>query len=238
MEAGPAVASAALGAEALVEARGIVVRYREQVVLAGVDLRVQGGETVAVVGASGSGKSSLLHCMAGLVRPTSGTVAVDGAPLPEPGTERGAELRRRRFGFVFQNGLLVNDLTIAENVALPLLLDGTRRREALARAALLLTDLGIAQLAGRLPGAVSGGEAQRAAIARALVANPAVLFADEPTGALDSNNAAVVMQLLFQACRDRGAALLLVTHDLALAARADRVLRMQDGRLTVGGGGS
>ena len=225
--------SAAAGV--LVEAQDLVVRYGQAVVLGGVSLCLRRGETVAVVGASGSGKSTLLHCMAGLVQPTSGAVAVDGAAVPEPGSDAGAQLRRRRFGFVFQNGLLVGDLTVVENVALPLLLDGVGRSAALVRARAVLAELGIEHLAARLPGAVSGGEAQRTAIARALVADPAVLFADEPTGALDSANADVVVQLLFTAVRDRGTALLLVTHDLVLAGRAASVLTMRDGRLEPAG---
>ena len=215
----------------LLEARAVGVAYDATTVLRSVDVAVAAGESMAVVGPSGSGKSTLLHCLAGLVAPTSGEVLLDGEPLPEPGSDASARLRRRRFGFVFQNGLLVADLTVAENVALPLLLDGVPRRAALERAGRELAGLGLAGLADRFPGAVSGGEAQRAAIARALVAEPDVVFADEPTGALDGSNAAGVLELLLAGVRDRGAALLLVTHDRALAVQADRVLTVAGGRL-------
>lgn len=215
----------------LLEARGVGVRYGATTALAQADMALAQGEAVGVVGSSGSGKSTLLHCLAGLVPPSYGRVLLDGEALPLPGTEDSARLRRRRFGFVFQNGLLVADLTVLENVALPLLLDGCPRRAALSRAREELTGLGLAELTDRFPGAVSGGQAQRAAIARALVAEPDVVFADEPTGALDTANSASVLDLLLSAVRQRGAALLLVTHDPALAARMDRVLTVTDGRV-------
>jgi putative ABC transport system ATP-binding protein len=219
------------GPPLLLEACGVGVRYGAITALAQADMALARGEAVGVVGSSGSGKSTLLHCLAGLVPATFGQVLLDGGALPLAGTEDSARLRRRRFGFVFQNGLLVADLTVLENVALPLLLDGWRRRAALSRASQELAALGLAELTDRFPGAVSGGQAQRAAIARALVAAPDVVFADEPTGALDTGNSAAVLDLLLSAVRQRGAALLLVTHDLTLAARMDRVLTVTDGRV-------
>jgi putative ABC transport system ATP-binding protein len=217
------------GPPLLLEACGVGVRYGAITALAQADMALARGEAVGVVGSSGSGKSTLLYCLAGLVPATVGQVLLDGEVLPLGGTEDSARLRRRRFGFVFQNGLLVADLTVLENVALPLLLDGWPRRVALSRASQELAALGLAELADRFPGAVSGGQAQRAAIARALVAAPDVVFADEPTGSLDTGNSAAVLDLLLSAVRQRGAALLLVTHDLTLAARMDRVLTVTDG---------
>jgi putative ABC transport system ATP-binding protein len=211
------------------------MRFGDTVGLRDVPLQVDAGESVAVVGPSGAGKSTLLHCLAGLVQPTSGTVVAGGERLDRLDAEALARHRRRVFGFVFQAGLLVADLSLEENVALPLMLDGVARRLALRRAAAGLAEVGIQRLASRLPGEVSGGEAQRATIARALVARPRIVFADEPTGSLDSVNAELVLGLLLAAVRDHGAALLLVTHDQAMAGRLDRVVQLRDGRLTGGG---
>lgn len=221
----PALAAA----EPFLVASDLWMRFGQTAALRGVALQVDTGEFVAVVGPSGSGKSTLLHCLAGLVPPTSGTVEAGGERLDRLDAEALARHRRRRFGFVFQTGLLVTDLSLQENVALPLMLDGIPRRLALRRAATALEDIGVGRLAPRLPGEVSGGEAQRATIARALVAEPAVVFADEPTGSLDSANADLAVELLLAGVRERGAALLLVTHDLVLADRADRVVSLRDG---------
>src|SRR5262249_20925975 len=154
--------------------------------LRGIDIEVARGEILAIMGPSGSGKSTLLHCLAAIIRPDAGTVTFDGARIDDLGEGPRTPLRRRTFGFVFQFGQLVPELPAVENVALPLLLDGIARSEAQARAARLFPQLGLDGLEGRRPGEMSGGQAQRVAIARALVTRPAVVFADEPTGSLDS----------------------------------------------------
>ncbi len=213
---------------------GLFMRFGGTVALRDVDVVVSAGEAVSVVGRSGSGKSTLLHCLAGLVVPTAGTVTAGGVRLSDLDAEALARHRRRSFGFVFQSGLLLADLPAVENVALPLLLDGVDRRVAVERARGALAEFDIADLADRLPGAVSGGEAQRIAVARALVADPEVVFADEPTGALDSENADQVADALFNAVRQRHGALLLVTHDHQLAARADRIVVLSDGAVIDG----
>ncbi|MEV4544087.1 ABC transporter ATP-binding protein [Micromonospora echinaurantiaca] len=198
--------------------------------LAGASLRVDRGEVVAVMGSSGSGKSTLLHCLAGIVRPDSGRVLFAGRDLGAlSDTERSA-LRRAAFGFVFQFGQLVPELTCLENVALPLRLDRVARREAERRAAEWLDRLEVAEVAGKRPGEVSGGQGQRVAVARALVTRPQVVFADEPTGALDSLNGERVMRLLTGAARETGAAVVLVTHEARVAAYSDREVVVRDGR--------
>ncbi|MGN9776978.1 ABC transporter ATP-binding protein [Micromonospora sp. H33] len=198
--------------------------------LAGASLRVDRGEVVAVMGSSGSGKSTLLHCLAGIVRPDSGRVLFDGRDLGAlPDAERSA-LRRAAFGFVFQFGQLVPELTCLENVALPLRLDRVGRREAERRAGEWLERLEVIDVAGKRPGEVSGGQGQRVAVARALVTRPSVVFADEPTGALDSLNGERVMRLLTAAARETGAAVVLVTHEARVAAYSDREVVVRDGR--------
>jgi putative ABC transport system ATP-binding protein len=197
--------------------------------LRGASLTVEAGEIVAVMGPSGSGKSTLLHCLAGLLEPDGGVVRFDGRRTSGlPDRER-VELRRTVFGFVFQFGQLVPELPVRENVALPLLLTGRRRRAALAAAEPWLERLGLAGLGDRLPGELSGGQGQRAAIARALVGEPRVVFADEPTGALDSVAADEVMELLVDAARSHGASVVLVTHEPRVAAFADRTVMVRDG---------
>jgi putative ABC transport system ATP-binding protein len=198
--------------------------------LAGATLRMRAGEIVAVMGPSGSGKSTLLHCMAGILRPDAGKVVYRGAELSAlPDAARSA-LRRSDFGFVFQFGQLVPELTCLENVALPLRLSGTRRREAQDRAREWLDRLEVADVAGKRPGEVSGGQGQRVAVARGLVTGPRVVFADEPTGALDSLNGERVMELLTVAARERNTAVVLVTHEARVAAYSDREVIVRDGR--------
>ncbi|MEU7132092.1 ABC transporter ATP-binding protein [Streptomyces sp. NPDC046261] len=198
--------------------------------LAGADFSIHPGEVVAVMGPSGSGKSTLLHCLAGIVRPDSGTVRYAGRALTEmPDAERSA-LRRGTFGFVFQFGQLVPELTCVENVALPLRLSGVKRRKAEEQAAEWLDTLEVADTARKRPGEVSGGQGQRVAVARALVTEPRVIFADEPTGALDSLNGERVMRLLTDAARATGAAVVLVTHDARVAAYSDREVVVRDGQ--------
>jgi putative ABC transport system ATP-binding protein len=200
------------------------------VALAGVSLSVGQGEFVAIMGPSGSGKSTLLHVAGGLDRPTSGRVLLAGRDLGSLAAAELELLHRRRIGFVFQNANLLASLTAAENVALPLELDGARPRTAMASARELLDALGLRSVADTLPSRLSGGEQQRVAIARAVVGGRSVLLADEPTGALDSLTGESVMLLLRQRC-DNGCAVVLVTHDVRHAAWADRVVFMRDGRI-------
>jgi putative ABC transport system ATP-binding protein len=197
--------------------------------LRGMSIGLHEGEIVAVIGPSGCGKSTLLHCLAGMLTPDSGEVHFAGRRIDElPDRER-AHLRRTVFGFVFQFGQLVPELPAVENIALPLLLAGRRRKHALAAAAPWLSRLGLDGLGERLPGELSGGQSQRVAIARALVANPTVVFADEPTGSLDSVAADEVMELLVDASREHGATILVVTHEPRVAAYADRTVMVRDG---------
>jgi putative ABC transport system ATP-binding protein len=198
--------------------------------LAGASMCVRSGEIVAVMGPSGSGKSTLLHCLAGIVPADSGRITYDGRDLSAMRDAERSALRRGQFGFVFQFGQLVPELTCLENVALPLRLDGVRRREAQRRAASWLERLEVAGAAGKRPGEVSGGEGQRVAVARAVVTGPRVIFADEPTGALDSLNGELVMRLLTDAARQSGAAVVLVTHEPRVAAYSDREVIVRDGR--------
>ncbi|MEW2378774.1 ABC transporter ATP-binding protein [Micromonospora sp. NPDC047812] len=198
--------------------------------LAGASMRVHPGEVLAVMGSSGSGKSTLLHCLAGITRPDSGRVHYAGRDLTALSDAERSALRREEFGFVFQFGQLVPELTCLENVALPLRLARVGRREAERRAAEWLDRLEVAEVAGKRPGEVSGGQGQRVAVARALVTRPRVVFADEPTGALDSLNGERVMRLLTAAARDTGAAVVLVTHEARVAAYSDREVVVRDGR--------
>jgi putative ABC transport system ATP-binding protein len=200
--------------------------------LRGASLGVAKGEIVAVMGPSGSGKSTLLHCLAGILVPSSGEVHFNGMRLDRLSDDKRSALRRDRFGFVFQSGQLVPELTAEENVALPLLLSGVRRGPAMAAARTWFPALGLDGLESRRSGELSGGQAQRVALARGLVAEPEVLFADEPTGALDSMSGELVMNLLVGAVREQGTTVVLVTHDARVAAYADREVVVRDG--TVG----
>jgi putative ABC transport system ATP-binding protein len=188
-------------------------------------------EVLAIVGSSGAGKSSLLHCLAGLLAPTSGSIHLGNAEITKLDGEARATLRRREFGFVFQFADLVPELTLQDNVALPLILNGMSGRVAGSAAAESMKELGLGDLLGRRPSQVSGGEAQRAAVARALIHNPSVVFADEPTGALDQRNGQHVLQLLLERARDQQCSVVVVTHDMDVATRADRVITMRDGRV-------
>jgi putative ABC transport system ATP-binding protein len=215
---------------------GLVLRtvrqaYGAEEVLRGIDLDVPAGQHVAVLGPSGSGKSTLMHCAAGVLVPTSGEVWVDGTRVDDLGEAARSRLRLERFGFVFQSGHLLAELPAAENVALPLVLAGWSRPRAVAEAATWFPPLGLAGLEGRRPGQLSGGQAQRVAVARALVARPRVVIADEPTGALDREAGREVMRLLTTTARSLGASLLVVTHDPAVAAWCERRIEIVDGRL-------
>jgi putative ABC transport system ATP-binding protein len=199
--------------------------------LADVDLAVEAGQMVAVMGPSGSGKSTLLHCLAGILTPDSGRVWFGGRRIDALGEKERSELRRDRFGFVFQFGQLVPELTAEENVALPLLLGGSRRAAAVAEARAWFGRLGLDGLERRRSGELSGGQAQRVALARGLVGRPEVLFADEPTGSLDSVSGELVMDLLTAAAREHGTTVVLVTHDARVAAYADREVIVRDGKV-------
>jgi putative ABC transport system ATP-binding protein len=217
-------------AAALLSATGLHKTYGTTPALAGADFSISGGEVVAVMGPSGSGKSTLLHCLAGIVPPDSGSVRYAGQELSALPDARRSALRRTDFGFVFQFGQLVPELSCLENVALPLRLTGVRRKDAERRAAGWLARLEVEDVRDKRPGQVSGGQGQRVAVARALVGTPRVIFADEPTGALDSLNGERVMRLLTDAARESGAAVVLVTHESRVAAYSDREIVVRDGR--------
>jgi len=210
---------------------GLVKRFGSVTALAGVDVSVERGQTLAVMGPSGSGKSTLLHCAAGILRPDAGSVTLDGTRIDDRSEEHRSVLRRSAFGFVFQLGQLLPELPADENVALPLMLGGMRRGEAVRHARAWFAPLGIGGLERRRPGELSGGQAQRVAIARALAVRPAVVFADEPTGALDQATGQDTMNVLVDATRRNGASLVVVTHDPGVARWCDRVLEMRDGRV-------
>ncbi|MFC3577612.1 ABC transporter ATP-binding protein [Streptomyces yaanensis] len=199
--------------------------------LRGASVELHAGEILAVTGTSGSGKSTLLHCLAGITRPDSGTVEYAGERLDELPEERLSTLRRTEFGVVFQFGQLIPELTAVDNVALPLLLAGTPRQAAREQAAEWLERFGVRGQETRRPGEMSGGQAQRVSLARALVTGPKVVFADEPTGALDSLAGEQVMTALTHTARESGAAVLLITHDAQIAAYADREVTLRDGVL-------
>jgi putative ABC transport system ATP-binding protein len=215
----------------LLAARGVTRSFGATPALRGADLEVAAGEIVAVMGPSGSGKSTLLHCMAGILTPDAGEIWFAGERVDRMGDRARTELRRRRFGFVFQFGQLVPELPAVENVALPLLLEGRPRAAALDEAASWFGRLGLDGLERRRPGALSGGEGQRVALARALVTRPVVVFADEPTGSLDSLAGEQVMDLLVDSARDQGATVVVVTHEPRVAAYADREVVVRDGRV-------
>ena len=216
----------------------LVKTYGPSTALAGVDISVDAGESVAIMGASGSGKTTLLHTLAGITSPDSGTVRFQSASGPVDVTamneKERSRLRRESFGFVFQQGLLIPELTAIENTALPLMLAGYPRREAEGRAQHWLVALGLAGMETRRIGELSGGQAQRVAIARAQVTGATVVFADEPTGALDSATSEVVLTALLGSTVGQGHALVVVTHDETVAARCSRIIRLSDGRIVPG----
>lgn len=197
--------------------------------LRGVSFTAAAGEFIALMGPSGCGKSTLLHILGGIDRPTRGVVALDGAPISALGEEEMTELRRRKIGFVFQFFNLLPTLTVLENVTLPLLLDGFGEGEANRRAETLLTRVRLSARRRHYPAELSGGEMQRAAVARALIASPRLLLADEPTGNLDSDNGKQVMQLLAEINRDLCVTIILATHSQEAAAYTRRVIRLRDG---------
>jgi putative ABC transport system ATP-binding protein len=216
----------------ILQTRDLVKSFGQTPALQGASMAVSRGEILAVMGPSGSGKSTLLHCLAGILVPDEGEVWFDGQRLDTRGDDERSELRRDRFGFVFQTGQLVPELTAQENVALPLLLGGARRAPAVAEARNWFGRLGLDGLEQRRSGELSGGQAQRVALARGLVTAPEVLFADEPTGSLDSVSGEIVMNLLTAAVREQGTTVVLVTHDVRVAAYADREIIVRDGTVS------
>lgn len=201
-----------------------------------VSLHLPRGSQSAIMGPSGSGKTTLLHTMAGIIPPTSGSIRVEGEEISGMPEAKLSTLRLKRFGFVFQDGQLLPELTNEENVALPLMLAGAPKKEAIGRARDQLAALGLPGHGPYRPGQLSGGQAQRVAIARALITNPQVVFADEPTGALDQATGSEVMSVLTQACAASGATLIVVTHDQGVANWLQHTIRMQDGVITSVGG--
>ena len=236
--------------EVIMRARGLEMSFGQTHALRGVDLDLLAGEVLAVTGPSGSGKSTLLHVMAGVLVPDAGSVSYHGGKSPGGGATDVAEdiavniavldeaarsrLRLNEFGFIFQFGQLLPDLSALDNVTIPLLLAGTPRRKALTRAREALVELGLSEHLDKRPTQLSGGQAQRAAVARALVTSPRVLFADEPTGSLDSLAAERTMEVLLASVRSRGASLVIITHDARIAAYADREVTVRDGRIGPG----
>jgi putative ABC transport system ATP-binding protein len=216
----------------LIDGRDVFKSFGATPALRGANISIGAGEMVAVMGPSGSGKSTLLHTLAGIVAPDSGEVWFAGSRIDTMGETERSALRRDRFGFVFQTGQLVPELTAEENVALPLLLARRRRSAALREARAWFERLDLVGLEERRSGELSGGQAQRVALARALVRRPDVLFADEPTGSLDSLNGELVMELLVATSREHNTTVVLVTHDARVAAYAQREVVVRDGKVS------
>lgn len=221
--------------EVVIAAIGVIKTFRQGAdaveVLRGVDLEVRAGESIAIIGASGSGKSSLLHCLGGLDAPSAGQVMADGQDIAVMTEARRCELRNRYLGFVYQFHHLLPEFSAVENVAMPLLIRRLARPQALAEAATLLSAVGLGHRLEHAPGELSGGERQRAALARALVTRPRCILADEPTGNLDRDSAAGVFSLMMKLKRDYDTAIVVATHDRELAASMDRCLELRGGRL-------
>lgn len=211
--------------------RNLVKNFGAVKALAGVDVTIPAGQSVAVMGPSGSGKSTLLHCLSGILPVTSGEITVGGTSVTSLNDAGRSRLRLKAFGFVFQDGQLVPELPANENVALPLMLAGASRRSAIREANSWLTKVGLESERKRRPGEMSGGQAQRVAVARALASSPSVVFADEPTGALDQATGHEIMQILTTTARMGGATLVVVTHDPNVAAWCDRLIEIRDGRI-------
>jgi putative ABC transport system ATP-binding protein len=219
--------------EPILQATGLRKVYGQTEALRGVDVDIARGEVVAVMGPSGSGKSTLLHCLAGIVPPDEGTVLYNGKAISTLDEAARSNLRLTTFGFVFQFGQLLPDLSALDNVSVPLLLNGVKRGESERRARTWLDRLGLNGMERKLPSELSGGQAQRVAIARALVTEPTVLFADEPTGSLDSMASETVMNLMLDLVRETGTTVVIITHDPRTASYADRDIIIRDGRCSI-----
>ncbi|MGI5198008.1 ABC transporter ATP-binding protein [Streptomyces sp. CA-288835] len=213
----------------LLAARALAKAHGKTQALRGATIELRAGEILAVTGTSGSGKSTLLHCLAGIVRPDEGSVVYAGQRLDQLPDKRLSELRRTEFGVVFQFGQLIPELTAIDNVALPLMLAGAGRAEAHQRAGEWMERFGVRGQEEQRPGEMSGGQAQRVSMARALVTGPKIVFADEPTGALDSLASEQVMTAMVHTAQETGTTVLLITHDHQVAAYADREIRLRDG---------
>ena len=216
----------------MINIQGITKSFDGLQVLKGIDFSIESGEIVSIVGPSGAGKSTLLQIIGSLDRPDAGRVLYDGESLFDLGQKAMAQFRNRNIGFVFQFHQLLPEFTMLENVAMPALIGGVNRREAMARAQELINYMGLADRASHRPSQLSGGERQRAAVARALINGPRVVLADEPTGSLDSVNREELHRLFFDLRRDKGHTFVIVTHDEQLAADTDRMEKMQDGLIT------
>ncbi|HQY31340.1 MAG TPA: ABC transporter ATP-binding protein [Thermomicrobiales bacterium] len=217
-----------------ISARGLHKHFGQTAALRGVNLDVARGEVLAVMGPSGSGKSTLLHCLAGVLLPDSGTVQIGDTEITALAESNRARLRLQRLGFVFQFGQLLPELSVLDNVSIPLLLSGMRRSEAQQLAHEQIRQFGLSDVLAKLPGELSGGQAQRIAMARALVTQPEILFADEPTGSLDSLASETVLNAMLDLVRQRGTTVILITHDPRTAAYADREVIVRDGRISAG----
>ena len=215
----------------IISAKNIKKSYGQTSVLHGVSLDVKQGEVLAIMGPSGSGKSTLLHSLAAIIPVDSGEILFDGRNIGKFSDNKRSVLRRTAFGFVFQFSQLVPELTVIDNVALPLLLNGVSRNKAYAEAKKWLEAVDLADKHESTPGEISGGQAQRVAIARAMVVQPKILFADEPTGSLDSLNSEHVMELFIKTAKDNGTTVIMVTHEPSIAAYADREIVVRDGQI-------
>ena len=215
----------------ILSARNITKSFGQTQALRGVSVDVAPGEVLAIMGPSGSGKSTLLHCLAVILGVDSGEIVFDRQQINQFNDSQRSILRRTAFGFIFQFGQLVPELTALDNVALPLLLNGKPRKEAYSDAQSWLDRVDLASKGNNLPGELSGGEAQRVAVARAMILSPKVLFADEPTGSLDSLNSQIVMELLIRFAKTQGTSVVLVTHEPTIAAYADREVIVRDGKI-------
>lgn len=215
----------------IISAKNIKKSYGKTEILHGVSLDVKQGEVLAIMGPSGSGKSTLLHSLAAIISVDSGEIIFDGHNIGKFSDNKRSILRRTAFGFVFQFSQLVPELTVIDNVALPLLLNGVNRNKAYKEAKKWLGGVGLTDKYESTPGEISGGQAQRVAIARAMVVQPKILFADEPTGSLDSLNSEHVMELFIKTAKDNGTTVIMVTHEPSIAAYADREIVVRDGQI-------
>ena len=218
----------------IISAKNIKKSFGQTHALRGVSLDVEAGEVLAIMGPSGSGKSTLLHSLAAITKVDSGEIDFDGRRIDKLSDDQRSILRRTSFGFVFQFGQLVPELTALDNVALPLLLNGAKRKEAYQQAKTWLNKVELAGKADSMLGELSGGQMQRVAIARAMVIKPKVLFADEPTGSLDSLNSQRVMELFIATAKQYGTTVIMVTHEPTIAAYADREIIVRDGQISGG----
>lgn len=217
--------------EVIISAKDIKKAYGKTHALRGASLRVKKGEVLAIMGPSGSGKSTLLHSLAAIISVDSGEIRLNGKRIDKLPDDKRSILRRTMFGFVFQFGQLVPELTVEDNVALPLLLNKKDKKEAYKKAKRWIAEVGLSGKENNLPGELSGGQAQRIAIARAMVIEPQILFADEPTGSLDTFNSEKVMELFIKTVKEHGTTVIMVTHEPSIAAYADREIVVRDGKI-------